>query len=86
MGAGGVGGEEHGKGSAHPLQSGPAGTTTLQLSRPLSVAGAHVASGVAAVTEVLPGWVQVADHCLAARGWQPPKPGRGVWVGYREGA
>lgn len=85
-GAGGVGGQEHSEGSAHTLQPGPAETTTLQLSGSFSWPGAHVALGVAAMTAVLPGWVQVTDLCLAARGWWSPKPRRGVWVGYREGA
>lgn len=48
------------RGSAYPLQSGPTAITTLQLSRPFSWSGTHVASGLAAVTEILPGWVQVA--------------------------
>lgn len=45
VGAGGVDEEGHSEGSAHPLQSGPPETTTLQLSRPISWPGAHAAGG-----------------------------------------
>lgn len=36
--------------------------------------------GVASVTEILPGWVQVADLCPTARQWQPQNLG-GVLLG-----
>lgn len=40
----------------------------------------HMQPGVASVTEILPGWVQVADLCPTARQWQPQNLG-GVLLG-----